>query len=308
MLVEDGGREVGVRETNPMSAAREQLALAEAMSFGVGMEVFVEGGFARGLFENDPTSMAVWRAIGTYNRFFASHEQYYMGTKSLVPVAVVLDDRSESLGLLDGLASRHVLFDVIYESELTAEKLAPYKVVALLTARTVRQRALAGLETYLTGGGRIFAAGEAATLDENGQKHAPPEWFGKQTGKGECTYYEQLLPFDDLSKTLLDAAGPQPIQVEAPAGVLYNIVQQPTTGRTMIHLLNYTLEPSAEIKIVMQKKYSRISFLSPDAPQAVQLPIPSGAPAELKVPSVRIYSLLVLETQSPRSIKVAGKH
>ena len=45
MLVEDGGREVGVRETTPMSAERQQLALAEAMSFGIGMEVFVEGGF-----------------------------------------------------------------------------------------------------------------------------------------------------------------------------------------------------------------------------------------------------------------------
>ena len=162
--------------------------------------------------------MAIWRAIGTYNRFFAEHEQYYTGTKSVAPVAVVLDDRSESVSLLDGLAARHVLFDVIYESDLTAEKLAPYKVVALLTARTVRQRALSALETYVTNGGRIIAAGDAATLDENGQKHAPPEWFGKKIGKGECTYSEQIPPLDDLSKTLRDAAGPGPIQVEAPDG------------------------------------------------------------------------------------------
>jgi hypothetical protein len=308
MLVEDGGREVGVRETTPMAAERQQLALAEAMSFGVSMELFSEGAFARDLFENDPSAMAIWRAIGSYNRFFAEHEQYYTGTNSLAPVAVVLDDRSESVSLLDGLASRHVLFDVIYESDVTAEKLAPYKVVALLSARTVRQRALSALESYVTNGGRLIAAGEAATLDETGQKHAPPEWFGKQTGKGACTYSEQIPSLDDLSKTLRDAAGPVTIQVEVPTGVLYNIVQQPATGRTMIHFLNYALKPSGEIKVVSQKKYTRISLLSPDSAQAVQLSIPSGAPAELKVPAVRVYSLLVMETHVPRSVKVMDKH
>jgi hypothetical protein len=307
MLVEDGGREVGVRETNPMPALREQLALAEAMSFGVGMEVFVEGGFARVLFQNDPKAMTIWRAIGTYNRFFAEHEQYYAGTKSLAPVAVVLDDRSESVSLLDGLAARRVLFDVIYESDLTAEKLAPYKVVALLTARTVRQRALSALETYVTSGGRIIAAGDAATLDETRQKRAQPEWFGKQTGKGECTYSAQIPPLDNLSKSLRDAAGPGQIQVEAPADVLYNIVQQPATGRVMIHFLNYALNPSGEIKVVSQNKYARISLLSPDSAQAVQLSIPPGVPAEMKVPPVRVYSLLVLETRPSRPLKAADK-
>ncbi|MGD1100770.1 MAG: alpha-amylase family protein [Terriglobia bacterium] len=308
MLVEDGGREVGQRETTPMAAERQQLALAEAMSFNVSMELFSEGAFARNLFENDPSAMDIWRAIGSYNRFFAEHEQYYTGTKSVAPVAVVLDDRSESVPLLDGLASRHMLFDVIYESDLTAEKLASYQVVALLTARTVRQRTLSALETYVTNGGRIIAAGEAATLDETGQKRAQPEWFGKQRGKGKCTYYEQIPPLDDLSKTLRDAAGPGPIQVEAPPGVLYNIVQQPAAGRTLIHFLNYTLKPSGEIKVVSQRKYARISLFSPDSPQAVQLSIPPGAPAELKVPSVRVYSLLVMETHRPRPSKATDEH
>ena len=308
MLVEDGGREVGQRETTPMAGERQQLALAEAMSFGVSMELFSEGAFARDLFQNEPGAMGIWRAIGTYNRFFAGHEQYYTGTKSVASAAVVLDDRSESVPLLDGLASRHVLFDVLYESDLTAEKLAPYKVVALLTARTVRQRALSALESYVTNGGRIIAAADVATLDETGQKHAPPEWLGKQTGKGECTYTEQIPPLDDLAKTLHDAAGQGTIQVETPPGVLYNIVQQPATGRVMIHFLNYTLKPSGAIKVVMPKKYARVSLISPDAPQAVQLSITLGATEELKVPSVRIYSLLVLDAHVPRPVKAVEKH
>ena len=295
MLVEDGGREVGVRETNPMSPEREQLALAEAMSFGVSMEVFVEGGFARGLYENDPVSMAVWRAIGTYNRFFAEHQQYYTGTKSLAPIAVVLDDRSESVSLLDGLAARHVLFNVLYESDLTAVKLAPYKVVAMLTTRTTRQSAISALETYLTKGGKIIAAGDAATLDETGQKRSQPEWFGKKTGSGEYTYYEQLPPLDDLSKTLRDAAGPEVVHVEVPPGVLYNIEQQPATGSVMIHFLNYTLKPSAEIRVGPQRKFASMLMFSPDSSQPLAQIGPPGRDLAMKIPSVRVYSLLVMQ-------------
>ncbi len=301
MLVEDGGREVGVRETTPMRPERFQLALAEAMSFGIGMEVFVEGAFQRGLYENDPDTMAIWRAIGSYNKFFAANEQYYTGTKSLAQIAVVLDDRSESVALLDGLAARHLLFDVLYESDLTPEKLAPYKLVALLTTRTVRQRALAALENYLTSGGKMIAAGDAATLDENGQKRTPPEWFGKSLGKGECAYYEKLQALDDLAKKLSDAEGPGPIEVVAPAGVLYNVVQQPVTGRIIIHLLNYGRTPATGIRVLIPHGYAGNNLLSPDSIQAIQTIIHSGAPVELQVPPVHIYSMLVVETRSVHS-------
>ncbi len=299
MLVEDGGREVGVRETTPMRPERAQLALAEAMSFGIGMEVFVEGAFARGLYENDPDTMAIWRAIGTYNKFFAANEQYYTGTHSLAQAAIVLDDRSESVALLDGLAARHVLFDVLYESDLTVDKLPHYKVVALLTARTVHQRAVTALENFLTGGGKVIAAGDSATLDENGQKRMPPEWFGKSLGKGECTYYEKLPALDDLASALRDAAGAWPFSIDAPPGDLYNITHQPATGRTMIHFLSYSLKPSGEIKVAGLLGRTRVTLLSPDSPQAAPVSIKPSRSGELRFPAVRIYSMLVIENPVP---------
>ncbi len=299
MLVEDSGREVGVRETTPMRPERAQPALAEAMSFDIGMEVFVEGAFARGLYENGADAMAVWRATRSYNRFFAANEHYYTGTTSLAPVAIVLDDRSESVALLDGLAARHVLFDVLYENDLNAQKLAHYKVVALLTTRTVRQRALAALKNYLRGGGKVIAAGDAATLDENGQKRTPPDWFGKSVGKGECIYDEELPAFDDLSTILRDAAGPGTISIDAPAGVLYNITHQPATGRTMIHFLSYSLKPTGGIKVQALVNPGGARLLSPDDPMGAPVTIMPSGDRELKVPSVRIYSMLVLENPVP---------
>jgi hypothetical protein len=297
-MIEDGGRESGARETTPMSPARQQLALAEAMSFGIGMELFVEGAFAQGLSENDPKAMVIWNAIGKYNRFFAEHEQYYTGTQSLSPVAVVLDDRSESVPLLNGLAARRVLFDVIYERDLSAERLAPYHAVALLTAQTVRERALSVLENFVAAGGRLFATSDVAAYDETGRKRSRPVWFGQKTGKGECIYYDRIPPLDELAKTLLQAGGPGPVQVEAPSGICSNVVAQPKNGRTIVHLLNYAPKPAEGIKVVLRKKYRSIWLVSPDGGQKLQLELPTGSPAELELPAVTVYSFLILESNS----------
>ena len=295
-MIEDGGREIGQRETTPMSPARQQLALAEAMSFGIGMELFVEGAFARGLSDNDPKTMAIWNAIGKYNRFFTQHEQYYTGTRSLSPLAIVLDDRSESVPLLNGLAARKVLFDVIFERDLSSEKLAPYHAVALLTAQTVHERALSALEGFVVAGGKLLAAGDVAAYDETGRKRPRPAWFGQKAGKGECIYYDQIPSLDQLAEALLQAGDAGPLSVEAPSGVYYNLVQQPQMSRTMVHLLNYAPTPAEGIKVFLRKKYGSISLISPDSPEKLQLVVPSSTSAGLALPAVEVYSLLILES------------
>jgi len=301
IMIEDGKREVGDRMTTPMSAARHQLALAEAMSFGIGMELFVEGVLAQGLAANDSKAKVIWRAIGEYNRFFSQHEQYYTGTRSLSSIAVVLDDRSESVPLLNGLAARKVLFDVIYEHDLTTDTLASYHAVALLTAQTVGEKALSALESFVTEGGRLFATSEVAAHDETGRKRSRPPWFGRKMGKGECIYYDRIPSLDEVANTLLEAGGSGPVQVEAPSGVLYNVVRQPKTDRTIVHLLNYTLRSTKEIRVVLHKKYGRIWLISPDMPEKLQqLSTSSGDPEELKLPPVRIYSVLILEGLNSR--------
>jgi hypothetical protein len=200
------------------------------------------------------------------------------------------------VSLLNGLAARRVLFDVIYERDLSLEKLAPYHAVALLTGQTLHERALSALESFVAGGGRLFAAGDVAAYDETGRQRSRPRWFGQKTGKGECIYYDRIPPLDEVAKTLLEAGGSGPVQVKASSGVCYNVVHQPKPDRTIVHLLNYTLEPNNEIKVVLQKKYERVWLISPDMPEKLQLAAPSGNPAELNLPPLRIYSLLVLES------------
>lgn len=299
VMVEDGGRETGVRETTPMSAARHKLALAEAMMYGISMELFVEGSFAHGLKTGDPETRRIWDAIGQYNRFFADNEEFYTDTKSLSPLAIVLDDRSSNVALLNGLAARNVAYDMVYENGLTSEALAPYAAIALLTANTVRASTLAAIENYVTRGGKLFAAGAAATMDESGKPRPRPAFFGRKTGQGECVYYEKLPPLDELAATLADSARRSPVQVEAPKGVFYNVLTQRAASgesRVLVHLLNYTGRPARNLKVIARGKFEDVRLLSPDSSRDPAQVTSSGPLTAIEVPELGTYSLLLLDS------------
>jgi hypothetical protein len=293
-LVEDGHREYGSRLTSHMSPQRQQLALAEAMSFGVAEEVFVEDAFATELWNRESQAMAVWKAIGKYNHFFQDHAEYYTGARSVAPVAVVLDDSSRGVPLLDGLAARNVLFNVLYARDLAPNELTRYSAVALLTADRVSDGALAALEEYVRGGGKLLAAGRAASLDERGQPREKPSFFGRKIGKGECDYFEKIPAIDKLAEILRADEGTEFPALEAPPGVVYNVTRQTRTGRLIVHLLNYESTPAGKIRLKLHGKYRSATLLSPDMPLPLALADSSGHSGEVTVPSLKTYALLVL--------------
>ncbi len=295
-LVEDGRREFGQREAKPMSPRRQQLAMAEAMSFGVADELFVEDALATGLWDHEPDAVALWKAIAQYNHFFATHESYYTATKSIAPVAVVLDDSTRGVDLLNGLAARNILFDVIYARDLTAEKLKHYSEVAVLTADSVSDKTLGLLENYVRQGGRLVVAGQSASLDQRGQKRARPSFFGQKLGKGECIYSAQIPPLDQLAQNMRTREQWKAPLIEAPGGVVYNVVAQPASHRVIVHLLNYGSNPATNIRIDLNQKYGSAMLLSPDLVREIPVTVRQQATGinQITVPTLKIYSMLVL--------------
>ena len=265
--IESRMREVGAPETDVMAAERQQIVLAENMMFSTANETFVEGAFAYRLWHHDPETENIWHAIGVYNRFYADQEEYYTDTRSLASLAVVIDNRSEPVMLLNGFSGRNVIYDVLYEDQLTAEKLRPYSAVALVDARLVRDRALNALREYLSGGGKLFTIGNAATLDEKGRPRVQPSFLRTSAGKGQSTYFEKLPPIDELAHTLIAADRQSKVSVVAPKGVVYNFVEQPSKGRLIVHLLNYTARPVGAVEVTVQGDFSGARLLTPDGPR-----------------------------------------
>jgi len=255
IFIEPGRRETGSRFVRPIPAGRHQLALAEAMMSGVALQLFSEGAFANGLMRGHADALEIWRAIGRYNRFFADNERYYVDVRPMARLAVVLDDRSEGVPLLDALAGRNVLFDVVYEHDLSPEKLRPYSAVALLHARRVRQRALAALQGFVERGGKLLASADAAAQDERGRPRERPAWFAK--GRAVQT----APPGEELPAALKAAAG-DAVKLEAPAGVVCQPVMQ--RDRLLIHLLNYSPLAREGIGVTLPSKYKSVRLLSPD--------------------------------------------
>lgn len=176
--------------------------MAESMSFGVTGEMFVEDALAEGLWNHKPRAMAVWRALARYNHFFADHEEFYTCTRWVAPLAVVMDGSSRGVKLLDGLGARNVLFNVIYQRNLTPNLLSQYSEVALLAADRISDKSLAALENYVKAGGKLFVAGRSASLDEEGRVRPEPSFFGREAGKGECVYLERIPPLSKLAEDL----------------------------------------------------------------------------------------------------------
>ncbi len=294
ILIENEFRENGDRYSGYMSASRSSLAMAESMMFGIADETFIDGTFGHDLFRDGPEAKSVWQAIGRYNRFFADNEDYYVDARPLASLAVILDDRSDGVELLNGLASRNVIFDVLYEHDATPAKLKPYAAVALLTAETVRDRTVKAIEEYLAAGGKVVAAGNVATRDERGSTRPQPSFLHTKAARGQCVYFDKVPAIDELARTLVAADRPPLVGVVAPQGVLYNVVEQPKTGRIIVHLLNYTLQPISSIQVTAHGDFGKVRLLTPDSTrEPVLVTAASSISTEVHVPSLGIYSILV---------------
>jgi len=259
VLVENGQRERGVRETTPMSARRHQISLAEAMMFSAASELFVDGTFGHDLFRRTPEAMEIWRAVGKYNRFFDDNHAYYEGGRSAARLAVVLDDRSKGVTLLNGLAARNVIYDVIYDFDVTPEVLARYRALLIATANP-RERARDAIEAYRAKGGTVL------TLDSQPN-------------------------YAELAQRMKAGEPTAAVRVEAPAGVLYNWVRQEGSDRLMVHLLNYNSQPVKNVRVHLPGEYTVRRLLSPDESRGDVKPAAGG----VELPVLDVYSVLVLE-------------
>ena len=154
------------------------------------------------------------------------------------------------------MAGRNVLYHVLYEHELTPAKLRPYAAVVLLTADMVRDRAIAALDEYVAGGGKLFAAGAGRGAGRErppspaARLVRPETWPGRNGMLGSGS-----PPVDEMAATLRAADRPPPARIEAPAGVLYNVTSTRKTGRLMVHLTNYLPRPVDKVVVTVPGKY-----------------------------------------------------
>ncbi|WP_437222444.1 glycoside hydrolase family 66 protein [Planctomicrobium sp. SH661] len=299
VMVENGRRESAAGEPDSGNGRmvalpapkRCQLSLAEPMMFGVAHELFIEGGTAFRLWTQEPEMMKSWEAIGIYNRFFAEHEDLYVGARSQADVLAVISEGDPKISLLEGLAARKLLFNVQYDTNVRPEQLSQYQTVLLLGSR-VHSSLWTALSQFGMAGKSVIAIESAASQDETGKPVASP-------------FIAKIIPYrgrEDIAAltAAITAATPKPgPTLEAPPGVLFNVTTQSNPARTLVHLLNYTLEPTGPIKLTLPEAFQQVRQVSPDQEQAALRVFSSTERGtEVEIPQLHIYSVLILDQTS----------
>jgi hypothetical protein len=123
--------------------------------------------------------------------------------------------RGEFVGLYHALTSGHVLFDVIYDEQITTRRLRRYESVVLVTLQGLDPAALRALRSYAKDGGRVLLIDGSADADGRFAP-LPDEWVAMMSGEwsSESGRGDYALPADEPSgaiPTALNDMGPIPL-------------------------------------------------------------------------------------------------
>jgi hypothetical protein len=77
---------------------------------------------------------------------------------------------SDDLGFYQALVEAKLPFEFLSDQMMTPERLDAFKVVILANARCLSDEQCRMLDDYVAGGGKVVAAFETSTRDENGKR------------------------------------------------------------------------------------------------------------------------------------------
>jgi hypothetical protein len=318
----------GDRPLNSISPRHHQLSQAECAAFGAIYTLYLEGGFLKGVYWEEPWAVATLKAVGDYNLFFKQNEQHYGDLKSLAKVGILVDesprihkmlppariDFSDQKsysggGILDALANKSVIYDILFEQDVDLRALSAYEVVIAPDTQNMRDSAADAVLQYVKTGGIFIASQQTSFCDADGEKRPEPALSGlfalkspagttqkvvSQFGRGESIYYPGVPDIDDVVQEIKRRAGEPLVQVSAPESVRYNAVGYQSRHEIAVHLLNYSQSAVEDINIRIKGNIKAVEILSPDDLQrgSASLTVNAGY-TEFVVPNLLVYDLIV---------------
>jgi hypothetical protein len=299
--VEYGKRHNGVsRMVDVMPPEKWQLSLAECQMFHNSLEPYFEGIFMRDLVAGDDYAHSCLDAMGTYNHFFTKYSHYYTNPHSLAPVAVIAPFKGgtterELITWLNQLSRFDIQYDVIFNTELSTVDLEKYRVAILPANVYLSPSSTSAVQNWLGHGGELYVFGDRKAREKTFDCRLDSSITGVE--KGVIRYYEETPKAIKMAATLETALrSSMKYRVEAPPYILHNAVSQQDSGRTIIHLLNYSQKPVADIRLVIdQESPNEATVYSPDftAPRSLSANM-EDEKIVYRIPLVKIYSVVVL--------------
>jgi hypothetical protein len=213
----------------------------------------------------------------------------------------------------EALLQYHIPFDMIDDHNLAG--LSKYKVVVLANQESLSDEQIALLREFARKGGGLVATANTARYNE-WRREREAAGLATLVG-GRVAYIPALRPsipaparaaFTSTywappanAKEFLDAARraagkPLRIDITAPRSLAAELYSQPDSKRHVLHLVNYSDAPGAEIEFTWRGAGAKFTAWSPDAAAPVELEAVRTADGmRVKLPRVEIYSIVTIQ-------------
>ena len=259
------------------------------------------------------------KAFIDYFHFAEEFEAYFHPVKSHAEVALVFPRQSVLAGddqpverfrqIGQFLMDEHVLFDVLSDQKISAERLNQYRSIVLTKTVALSQNQTDLLAEYAAQGNPVIVTSDSVgPVDGN----IRPDWFTEH----KKIFSISLDNRSELLSLLRDEINGGLSQFDTMWAVRVNAYQQP--GRIIIHLVNYNRieseaggpaneSPIATFDIGVNlrlrnchKQVTRVTFLSPEPPYREDLTwdreeMQSQDRLRFQIRSMLVYGIVVIE-------------
>lgn len=233
------------------------------------------------------------------------------------------------------LIQSQIPFDFLFDQDVTVAALSRYKVVVLGDQESLSDAQVRALGDYVSRGGSIVATRDTSMYNDWRRQRekfglaaifgldAPPDGYAgaahrNESGAGRSVYIPRMIPAVAIPPRTActlkywapprnrrefaegvrwAARGKLAVEVETPDTVALEVCRQRSTGRTIIHLVNYRGlkdEPLRNVRLRLSDsaggRCSHAMVYSPDAAAPVRLEVTDST---VTLPLLSVYAIVV---------------
>ena len=215
------------------------LAVAEAGAFHADLVLSLHDNLQKGLAQNDPASLSLWKQIQRYVQFYSGRIEPRV--EPTANVGVLAGDYKKSYEPINLLARHNIPFRILRPGDLTADRLKEFDMLVVLASASQN---IKSITDFATRGGIAILVDSPGSYPWQSAKPAQTgeHWVAYAVGKGRVIELSEPVPDPEtFAQDIRRLMGKQEVLIS-----LWNALttiaipyREPHAGVTMLELVNY---------------------------------------------------------------------
>jgi hypothetical protein len=271
-----------------ITGERYLQAIGDAAMVGARWVITLDKDFSDRLFASDERVLAEWKRIVEEIAFFETNWPS-QGMRPLGQLAIVQDANSGALlsgGVLDMIAVKHTPVRTVPTRLLDAPLMDGTTMAVNVDPSSLTEPQKQALRGFARGGGTVLSG--------------PASWKFPEPAPGKITLSdEDVKMLDEIWKEVNTMTGRRNLGVRLfnVSSMLSNMVEDPSGGRALLHLVNYSGYPVENVTVHLLGKYRKATLRAPGStPKVLSVyDVDEGAATGVDIENVGIAATLLVE-------------